>query len=752
MDSENIETNDFQEMLESILEPIDLDELANLLPQEINEQFPEFYDLGLPQESKNPLDQPNTNNSFLFRNDQNIPSTNPTSEETKAPLKQEPNIDTTINPHQNLNFGKRSSPSDTNKEDMQQLLEMISWNPVEHHIQKPLLNSHSKDENENPLNKHKTSEKKRRDDMNEMIEKLRTILPINKDTKLTKLNILNETADYIERLQQLSLQLIKEKKELEKLQQKTEEPPPKKAKISIGKENLGQYGTKAVFFSVLFMVVIFVPQVKPTTSFEVIHFGWLGQYLWQGIVYFASITFLFALSCFFTRTVSQSSVRFEESIQQIQLAEKSILSGDLKTQIELKFRECLIKLNRNPSSSYFLLFLSVQYQLIRHLLHRLAVGLFIEKTIMHIRGVEEEYAKTLVVASKNFLRYYSGEPRLEWFYVAISAINWAQLFNLQIELEELEAACLFRISGNLRFYLRLFTAYLQWDVTRNHLSCRINNDIVHKIDLLIAETVKLIVEGKLDEAKMIIDQCQSFDNLIDKIETRNILLFRILAIQGVISHLKKNWKEGTQFFYLASQVSKGYALGECYTILGLLTFMLKQKNLNKAETIIKFYEKNFSKKMEGTSEDIIFKILRAQYLFLRGNFIESANSCQDIHNDPRDSRMYDVPFFSVEFFETRTQVLLALWEESQKKNSPIYSRQEEFRTQSKESIRRLHKIAHTYPLMLPRAFLCEAKFHLLEKNFDFAKKSFVNALESAKKSKFSKDEEKIAQEELNKLK
>jgi uncharacterized protein with von Willebrand factor type A (vWA) domain len=99
---------------------------------------------------------------------------------------------------------------------------------------------------ESQQEKHKSAEKKRRSDMNDLIERLKSLLPprlpsschVDKDKdKATKITILQEVVEYFSRIQTLALQLLKEnsslhseltacKKQIELLQQQIKVDSP----------------------------------------------------------------------------------------------------------------------------------------------------------------------------------------------------------------------------------------------------------------------------------------------------------------------------------------------------------------------------------------------------------------------------------------------------------------------------------------------------------------------------------------------
>lgn len=62
--------------------------------------------------------------------------------------------------------------------------------------------------------RHKVTEKLRRNEMNDLIDRLRKLLPINQDSKMTKMTILNEGVEYLTRIQGLCVQLLLENKRL----------------------------------------------------------------------------------------------------------------------------------------------------------------------------------------------------------------------------------------------------------------------------------------------------------------------------------------------------------------------------------------------------------------------------------------------------------------------------------------------------------------------------------------------------------
>lgn len=105
-------------------------------------------------------------------------------------------------------------PHHSHTPEVQEMLQMLSWNPTEYVTEKtyPKKKRESRTK-EMDLEKKKTTEKKRRSDMNYLIGRLKNILPPT-NHKMTKLNILSASAEYMGKLQELTVRLLRENKDL----------------------------------------------------------------------------------------------------------------------------------------------------------------------------------------------------------------------------------------------------------------------------------------------------------------------------------------------------------------------------------------------------------------------------------------------------------------------------------------------------------------------------------------------------------
>lgn len=98
--------------------------------------------------------------------------------------------------------------------EMEEILQLISWKTDQHErVTAPKVKRESCTK-ESQQEKHKTAEKKRRNDMNELIERLKNLLPPSdsKDAKMTKLAVLQDTAEYLCQVQDLCVKLLRENK------------------------------------------------------------------------------------------------------------------------------------------------------------------------------------------------------------------------------------------------------------------------------------------------------------------------------------------------------------------------------------------------------------------------------------------------------------------------------------------------------------------------------------------------------------
>jgi len=89
---------------------------------------------------------------------------------------------------------------------------------------------------------------------------------------------------------------------------------------------------------------------------------------------------------------------------------------------------------------------------------------------------------------------------LEWLYIAISSINDAAVFGLSKKMIELEAICSLRVRGSSYFFHRIFSAYIEWELSTCNESS-LDHDIEYRACIHIGKAKGFLLEGKLKEAK-----------------------------------------------------------------------------------------------------------------------------------------------------------------------------------------------------------------------------------------------------------
>lgn len=69
------------------------------------------------------------------------------------------------------------------------------------------------------------------------------------------------------------------------------------------------------------------------------------------------------------------------------------MGGQFTTKISPHYQKALEYLNRAPPDSNFLLIFYLIYQFIRHLMHKLEIGVWTEKSIIQLKGATPEFGK-----------------------------------------------------------------------------------------------------------------------------------------------------------------------------------------------------------------------------------------------------------------------------------------------------------------------------------------------------------------------
>lgn len=312
---------------------------------------------------------------------------------------------------------------------------------------------------------------------------------------------------------------------------------------------------------------------------KVIMFVWNSSWIWNAmkwiVVGITSYVILALGEYTYTDTfgvsINKQSER-EENIKkartELQLGEFNIFAGKSGMETENHFRKALDLLNAIPPSSksgyHVLLILLSYFQLWRFIMHRIKIGLYIDRFIMHWKGVDPVYISEVATASRYILKNYSGPLNAEWIYIALSSLNSCEALGLYNKVIEIHAACNFRIStrGTIGFTFRLFSLYLDWYLSSTTVSVSISEisssvcedgeeDCVHTHSI----TEEMNTTDSVKEMKM-----KRFANLENNIEEREFLLIT----QGCKSASHGNLKNGISLFKQAIQLSSSLTSSPLY--------------------------------------------------------------------------------------------------------------------------------------------------------------------------------------------
>jgi hypothetical protein len=346
--------------------------------------------------------------------------------------------------------------------------------------------------------KHNVAEKKRRSEMNDAIDRIKVLLPQREETgvKATKVSVLLETADYIEKVQELCCRLAEENQTL------SDENAHIKAQLSALRvaDQWTEYSTvdgagtgvssllehrqqqqqssglgiaATALLTVLFFtfwgsflnvfdvsdseygitrVLLSIPS-QSTFITHAVHLITEGyRSLWNVICVFRFVFMLYLLSSWCIPVVQGDALdRASEAIRQIQ-GLRFTANGTTQRTIKLARRVAKLILRPVPKPSVSL-YLGIVLQVFRFVCIQLWFGYWIEKFVLRLRGLADAAAKSFPVEAHAFHMLVDLSPRTDatFWYTVLYLYNDATVFPGDSPSEQLVRARIYKgISIRLR--------------------------------------------------------------------------------------------------------------------------------------------------------------------------------------------------------------------------------------------------------------------------------------------------------------
>lgn len=672
-----------------------------------------------------------------------------------------------------------SSPDLQGEPLMQEILDLISWNDdnrgeTRQQTKRKRREGSSK---ESQQEKHKSAEKKRRSDMNEVIDDLRTLLPIEKDSKMTKLAVLHTSAEYLTRVQRLCVKLLKENKELkQQMGGNLSEEPEAKRQRTFGSSFQSHLmdGTRAVFLSLFMLMVIYVPfspeDLQATaaggrvilsddyTLLSFLNYSLSNYYVWNFFRWFVFAFVSLAVMSLGERTLPVDSDEFRAGKKQVEKAEFHRLAGKFGVELEPVYREALDLLRQRPPAGPVVTFMLFSYECLRHFLHRLWVGYYLERAMLRFKGVDEQYVLEVTKATKALIKLHQ-QPNMEWLYLTVRSINMAELFDLNDQVEDIKLAALFRIRGHTSLTFRLVSIYLncslEWCHKKSELenpkgSSRVlDNDLEKHVSGMFAKMVESLTRGDLKQARYFVTQSLELSSLGTS-ERQRLCLTRAIAILGVLEDLDGRHKESLEYAVrlLKMSMEGGNEAGKVWAFLGLSRSLLRLGNVKGAQKALEYLDKSVGT-VEQPMERLLYLIQKGRVETTLQNFPKAFELLEMIIQRMREANN-DTLWYGVPSYAVAATVAFDLWEESKKETSSLHSHLSKIEQYASEISGFLHKTSCNFAVVQPRALLMKGQIHFMHQEFSKAKDCWNGAVESAQNMKL-KSEEQAARELLERF-
>mmetsp|Transcript_24150 Transcript_24150/g.33863 ORF Transcript_24150/g.33863 Transcript_24150/m.33863 type:complete len:921 (+) Transcript_24150:34-2796(+) len=655
--------------------------------------------------------------------------------------------------------------------------------------------------------KHKISEKQRRTEMNDLLDRLKQLLPhahTAEAQKMTKIAILSDTVDYVTKLQELCKQLLQENRQL-KAQHNTsssgittassapvaigrkataqpqpvEEGASKKRKLGLvaGVQQKIMDGSRAIFLSVFFLMVVFSPYadhpqievsdgfdaaaqtrsvltsdpqqpIPPAVAAGLLAFSnlTLASFLWSVVKWGFVVLAGFAFMVWGDRSVSTSSPNFAKAKEWVELAHIQALTGQWWV-VQEHMQKALELLEHAPPRSYFMTLLLTVYQLWRHIMHRLVIGVYIERFIATLKGTEKESAETLADVSSILLKcWHKGPPNVEWLYICLDSINTARVL-APSKVLLLTASSTFRIRGNTGMAFRMWEIYIDWGL-RSMKDSIVDSSLEQKHLFYSAEGMRLLVQGELPQARANYKKAMEIATLMENDSHRLFILMKTMGVIAKVLLLEQKWEQALELYIILIKKSENtdFKAGIFWGAIGMCTCLLRMKQIEKAKFVRKYFMIHYNKFLSTHNLDLN-EVLHLEYRIARGKYSKALGHAELAMKTFREHKN-DVMIYALHAYLYLGNAVLALWEDSLAETSSIRAHASKLARMSHEACSIVTKAAAGNPVIQPGALVLKGQYYFLLKNYPKAKYYWTSALEIARKLHLKADE-KIAADKLS---
>jgi regulator of replication initiation timing len=393
--------------------------------------------------------------------------------------------------------------------------------------------------------------------------------------------------------------------------------------------------------------------------------------------------------------------QFQKASHDLHVTDVYLKRGNIR-QAESSSRDCLEHLGCPLPSSHTARFVMTAWEMVRHVLHLVFIGRFIETVMMYARNdvaMASMQARALAV----FLKTHE-KLDTEWLYAALTAFNTAQATqNLSLQ-AEVNLCIMLRLHGN-PYLTKLFAPYIRyrsWLVVRKSAASGQELGWVY-----YGEAITCMCAGQLKQAARYLKK-------VARLSKNNTVLKRHAATYlALICTLSGKTAKGRQLYKWVYQAS---LLGNdlvtlCLALLGLVRSLMATNELNEAQEVLNVLE-HFPWKSLNRADRILFRALQA-YVHLRSGRIEPAFAiASGLHKEIREEKTvrYHAKFYSFLSYQALAEVSLGLYEELIKNNDQLKGKvtSEEMENMASASLMHVNMFAEAYPVNKPCALRCHA--------------------------------------------
>eukprot|EP01118_Nematostelium_gracile_P003110 TRINITY_DN1354_c0_g1_i2.p1 TRINITY_DN1354_c0_g1~~TRINITY_DN1354_c0_g1_i2.p1 ORF type:complete len:724 (-),score=123.95 TRINITY_DN1354_c0_g1_i2:31-2202(-) len=615
-----------------------------------------------------------------------------------------------------------SPPQQIMEDGKSELLKRIEWSP-EDFSERSIKRRRENRSREAQQEKHKSQEKKRRSDINRIIDRMRSTVPLP-DSKLTKITVLHVVEEYLNRLETLCIQLLR--------QEANQPALPAKRKRNIIIPHPRVIRTLMVIFLLAVVVLdrsgfdLFRQHTidhTPSRTLQEQDVVETSSLMWGWIIFKWSLLTALCLLVMAQPPppLPPDSPGFAAARQQALQGEYKAFDGKFRNDIEPHLWRALhhmgVGIPAEPMPAALYLF----RQLTRHVAQRLGIWLWLERQAQSDN--DRQCAALLCKTSYLLLRGYSGPLDWRWCALTLQAINWAYAYGLNSMLRIIIVAAHHRMHSHLYLGVRLFDLYLnRWFAAP--ADSLLDTQVEFRANQLLGDSQETALAGDLVKARIL---CQRSLRMALSCSARTLAYgcCRAVVQWGVIAYLMGDFRQSLDMFRRLLDRPSDYSPQHCWGLLGAARSLLSLGETEKARPLLDRYLAIFGD-LNQPLEDRLFWNTRALYWWMRGDVALSYHTLLKCGRE-----CSEMSLGGVLGQQLTTQQWLMLWEDSLLLTSSLHDLRHDLHTLASESCHFLRTVSKLFPLARPKALLFSGQFSMISGDFTKAKRCWSSALQAA---------------------